>query len=101
MQNRRIIDRLLRNALSSGRVSEPTLESNSIVVLVSHVQTGRWACVLPEKLAEIFGLSTYLRAIPITTPEEVQRVGLVVADRDPLSPLTEALIFQARQLSIG
>jgi DNA-binding transcriptional LysR family regulator len=95
MQNRRIIDRLLRNA---GVVVEPTLESNSIVVLVSHVQTGRWASVMPEKLAEIFGLTTRLRAIPITNPQEVHRVGLVVADRDPLSPLTEALIVQATRL---
>ena len=55
MQNRRIINRLLNNA---GQVVQPTLESNSIVVLVSHVQTGRWACVMPEKLAEIFGLTT-------------------------------------------
>jgi DNA-binding transcriptional LysR family regulator len=101
MQNRRIIDRLLRNALPNGSVPEPpTLESNSIVVLVSHVQTGRWACVMPEKLAGIFGLSTRLRAIPINNPEEVHRVGLVVADRDPLSPLTEALIFHATKLRI-
>jgi len=101
MQNRRIIDRLLRNALPNGAVPEPpTLESNSIVVLVSHVQTGRWACVMPEKLADIFGLSTRLRAIPINNPEEVHRVGLVVADRDPLSPLTEALVFHATKLRI-
>ncbi len=95
MQNRRIIDRLLRNA---GVVAEPTLESNSIVVLVSHVQTGRWASVMPEKLAEIFGLTTRLRAIPIINPQEVHRVGLVVADLDPLSPLTEALIILATRL---
>lgn len=101
MQNRRIIDRLLRNAVPAGGVAEPTLESNSIVVLVSHVQTGRWACVMPERLADIFGLSARLRAIPINHPEEVHRVGLVVADRDPLSPLTEALLFQATKLRIA
>jgi DNA-binding transcriptional LysR family regulator len=97
MQNRRIIDRLLHTA---GIVAEPALESNSIVVLVSHVQTGRWASIMPEKLAEIFGLTASLRAIPITHPEEVHRVGLVVPDRDPLSPLTEALISEARRLQI-
>jgi DNA-binding transcriptional LysR family regulator len=97
MQNRRIIDRLLRNA---GTIAEPALESNSIVVLVSHVQTGRWASIMPEKLAEIFGLTASLRAIPITNPEEVHRVGLVVPDRDPLSPLTEALINEARRLQV-
>jgi DNA-binding transcriptional LysR family regulator len=96
MQNRRIIDRLLRNA---GVTAAPTLESNSMVVLVSHVQTGSWASIMPEKLAEIFGLTTRLRAIPIVDPEEVHRVGLVVPDRDPLSPLTSALIAEARRLA--
>ena len=95
MQNRRIINRLLTNA---GQIVEPTLESNSIVVLVSHVQTGRWACVMPEKLAEVFGLTAKLRAIPIVEPEEVRKVGLVVLDRDPLSPLTAALIAEAGRL---
>jgi DNA-binding transcriptional LysR family regulator len=97
MQNRRIIDRLLRN---NGIVAEPTLESDSIVALVSHVQTGRWACVMPEKLAEMFGLTTKLRAIPIVDPEEVHRVGLVLPDRDPLSPMTEALIAEAARLML-
>jgi DNA-binding transcriptional LysR family regulator len=95
MQNRRIIDRLLRNA---GIVAAPTLESNSIVVLVSHVQTGSWASIMPEKLAGIFDLTARLRSIPITSPEEVHRVGLVVPERDPLSPLTEALIAEAQRL---
>ena len=89
MQNRRILDRLLRNA---GVDLLPTLESNSIVVLVSHVQTGRWACVLPEKLAQIFGLTAKLRAIPIVSPEEVHTVGLVLPNREPVSPLVAALV---------
>lgn len=95
MQNRRIIDRLLSN---SGVEPNPALESNSIVVLVSHVQTGRWACVLPEKLAHIFGLTEKLRTIPIVAPEEVHLVGLVLPDREPLSPLVSALVHEAERL---
>lgn len=94
MQNRRILDRLLQNA---GVKIEPTLESNSIVVLVSHVQTGRWACILPEKLALIFGLTEKLRIIPIINPEQVHTVGLVLPDRDPLSPLAAALATLATE----
>jgi Transcriptional regulator len=40
MQNRRIIDELLRGA---GGTPQPTLESNSMIVLFAHVRTGRWA----------------------------------------------------------
>ena len=41
MQNRRIIDRALK---SVGAEAKPTLTSNSIIVLYTHVRTGRWAC---------------------------------------------------------
>jgi len=48
----------------------------------------------------LFGLTTRLRAIPIVDPEQVHHVGLVVPDREPLSPLTEALINEARRLRL-
>src|SRR3546814_5030523 len=67
MQNRRIINRLLRTA--GGGEPEPTLESNSMIVLFSHVRTGRWASVMPEKLANTLGLTEKLRSIPIVEPE--------------------------------
>ena len=54
MQNRRIIDRLLQSA---GGESRPTLESDSMILLFSHVRTGRWASVMPAKLAETLGLT--------------------------------------------
>ena len=37
--------------------STPTLESNSMILLFSHVRTGRWASVMPAKLAETLGLT--------------------------------------------
>ena len=52
MQNRRIIEQLLRQA---GADVAPTLESNSMVVLFAHVRTGKWASVMPAKLAEVLG----------------------------------------------
>ena len=97
MQNRRIIDRLLREA--GGAEPEPTLESNSMIVLFSHVRTGQWASVMPEKLAETLGLTERLRAIPIVEPDAVHTIGLVVPDRDPMSPLVAALVAEAKLLS--
>jgi len=97
MQNRRIIDKLLRDA--GGADPEPTLESNSMIVLFSHVRTGQWASVMPEKLADTLGLTERLRAIPIVEPEAVHTIGLVVPDRDPMSPLVAALMAEAKLLS--
>ena len=96
MQNRRIIDRLLKSA---GGESRPTLESDSMILLFSHVRTGRWASVMPAKLAETLGLTETLRAIPITEPEAVQTIGLVVPARSAMTPAITALVDEAKRLA--
>jgi len=96
MQNRRIIDDLLRLA---GGNSQPTLESNSVVVLFAHVRTGRWATVMPAKLAATLGLTDTIRAIPIVDPEAVHTIGLVVPAREPMTPLTAALVAEAKRVA--
>jgi DNA-binding transcriptional LysR family regulator len=96
MQNRRIIDRLLNR---TGTESRPMLESDSMILLFSHVRTGRWASVMPAKLAETLGLTETLRSIPITDPDEVHTIGLVVPEREPMTPLTAALVAEAQRLA--
>jgi DNA-binding transcriptional LysR family regulator len=96
MQNRRIIDRLLKGA---GGESRPTLESDSMILLFAHVRTGRWASVMPAKLAETLGLVDPIRAIPITDPDEVHEIGLVVPARSPMTPVTAALVAEAKRVA--
>lgn len=96
MQNRRIIDRALREA---GTEATPTLTSNSIIVLYTHVKTGRWSSVMPAKLAETLGLSDAVRIIPIVDPLVTYSIGLVVPPRDPLTPLIAALAQTARDVA--
>ncbi len=96
MQNRRIIDRLLKSA---GGESRPTLESDSMILLYSHVRTGRWASVMPAKIADTLGLTDAIRAIPIVEPEAVQTIGLVVPAREPMTPITAALVAEARRVA--
>jgi DNA-binding transcriptional LysR family regulator len=96
MQNRRIINRLLKSA---GGESRPTLESDSMILLFSHVRTGRWASVMPEKIAQTLGLSEPIRAIPILQPDAVQTIGLVVPQREPMTPTTAALVAEARRIA--
>jgi DNA-binding transcriptional LysR family regulator len=96
MQNRRIIDRLLKGA---GGESRPTLESDSMILLYSHVRTGRWASVMPAKIADTLGLTDTIHAIPITQPKAVQTIGLVVPQREPMTPITAALVTEARRLA--
>lgn len=96
MQNRRIIDGYLASA---GTEVRPTLESDSMISLFSHVLTGKWVSVMPEKLVETFGAGQTVRSIPITGPEAPPVVGLVAAHREPHTPVIGALLALARRIS--
>jgi DNA-binding transcriptional LysR family regulator len=96
MQNRRIIERLLRD---TGADPEIALESDSMILLYSHVRTGRWASVMPARLAASLGLTDVLRAIPIIEPEASHTIGLVAPVREPMTPLTAAVVAEARRVA--
>jgi DNA-binding transcriptional LysR family regulator len=97
MQNRRIINQHLEEA---GADAHPTLESNSMIVLFSHIRTGKWASIMPLNLAETFGFREPIRAIPIVEPDASHLVGMVAAFREPHTPLVSALLHEARKLAI-
>ncbi len=96
MQNRRIIDRRLHLA---GTDAVPVLESNSMIVLIAHVRTGHSASILPEVMAESLGVSEPIRSIPILETEPSPVIGLIYPHREPLLPLTTALVMAARRLA--
>ena len=96
MQNRRIIDRALKTV---GAEATPTLTSNSLLVLYTHVKTGRWASVMPAKLAETLGLADKVRSIPIVDPMVDYSIGMVIPQRDPMTPLIAALVQIAREVA--
>ncbi|MCT8998882.1 LysR family transcriptional regulator [Chelativorans intermedius] len=93
MQNRRIINRHLEEA---GARAHPTLESNSMILLFSHIRTGKWASIMPLNLAEVLGFSEPIRAIPIVEPDASHSVGVVAVEREPHTPMVSALLYQAR-----
>ncbi len=96
MQNRRIIDQHLSDADAESR---PTLESNSMTVLFSHIRTGKWASIMPLNLADTFGFVEPIRAIPIIEPDARHLVGLVATRREPHTPLVAALLEEAMALA--
>jgi DNA-binding transcriptional LysR family regulator len=97
MQNRRIIEGILR---SVGTEPSPTLESNSMIVLFSHVRTGRWASIMPAVLADTLGLTDPIRSIPIVEPDVTHEIGLVVPHREPMTALIAALVAEAQRVAI-
>lgn len=97
MQNRRIVDEAFRQA---GCAVTPQVEANSITALYSHVRYGRWPCVLPQTYGAMVGLGEALEAIPIIGPTISHSVGLVASDRDPASPLANAMMASAKKLDL-
>ncbi len=95
MQNRRILNQHLAEA---GAEAMPRITSNSVIALISHVQTGHWASVVPIKLAELFTSGSGLVAIPVT-PDARHLVGLIAALRDPHTPVLDGLLEAARRAS--
>ncbi len=96
MQNRRIIDRLFRNA----GIVKPcvVVETNSVLALIAHVCLGRWSTVVPHSFLGIFRgrHPVGTRAIPLVTAGPAsQAVGVVVSDREPLPPLASAFLSVA------
>ncbi|HEV7418090.1 MAG TPA: LysR family transcriptional regulator [Tianweitania sediminis] len=96
MQNRRIINKHLAEA---GAEVAATLESNSMIVLFSHIRTGKWASIMPLNLSGMLGFSDPIRAVPIVEPDAHHAVGLVVPQREPHTPMVSALLHEARTLA--
>ena len=98
------------------------VESNSIIALVAHVMSGKWASVVPEKLAGMFVSAGAIAAVPISGAgrgqpdgegrgypdgeglgegeDKGEPVGLVMVQREPLTPLLATLSDVARQLAV-
>jgi len=96
MQNRRIIGGHLAEA---GVSVVPGVETNSTIVLISHVLHGGWATILPVKAAEIFLADAPLRGIPIIEPDARHAVGLIAPYREPHTPVLAALLQDARRMA--
>ncbi|MGB8813894.1 MAG: LysR family transcriptional regulator [Paracoccaceae bacterium] len=96
MQNRRIVNQRLAEA---GITVAPSVESNSTITLIAHVMSGRWASVLPKKLADLFASTGKVCAVPIVAPEAEHLVGLIAAHREPHTPILAALLDVARRVA--
>jgi DNA-binding transcriptional LysR family regulator len=95
MQNRRIIDHVMAEA---GITSQPAIETNSFMGIWSFVRRGPWNGIVPEASFRGLGDTADLVSIPLVEPVHVQPIGLVLSERDPLSPVAAALLRTAREL---
>jgi DNA-binding transcriptional LysR family regulator len=97
MQNRRIIDGVFQ---SIGRAARAEMETNSILNLATHVTSGPWSSIVPRPLIDMFGLPPGALALGLEEPNAARTVGLVIADREPASPLARSFFALAPSLNI-
>lgn len=96
MQNRKTIDEVFAKLDCKVR---PTLETNSIVSMLAHVCSGAWSAILPRSVLDIIGIPFDVRVLPLTEPKVDWATGLVVNQREPRSPMIDALLAEARKIS--
>ncbi|MDQ0513145.1 LysR family transcriptional regulator [Ancylobacter amanitiformis] len=96
MQNRRIIDQVMAEA---GLASQPAIETNSFMGVWSFVRRGPWTSIVPEASFKGLGNASDLIAIELVEPVRTQPIGLVLSERDPLSPVAAALLKLVRALT--
>lgn len=90
MQNRRIVNKV---AASIGVEIGADVVSNSYLAVLSHVRHGDWASIVPHTFAGLcFGVAEDLVAVDLVEPAHTQTIGLVLSDREPLSPMSGALL---------
>lgn len=96
MQNRRIIDGIFR---SVGQAPRPAIETNSIFNLCSHAGIQGVSSIVSLQLLEFFGVPLGTRAVPLVEPEARRMIGLIIADRQPLAPLTRNLLAMSQPVA--
>jgi DNA-binding transcriptional LysR family regulator len=88
MQNRRILNGKFASAGVTPRVG---VETNSVLTLWAQVRSGSWSSVLPQPFLYLLGEPEGIRAVPLDDAEPHHTIGLVVPDREPLTPSAREL----------
>jgi DNA-binding transcriptional LysR family regulator len=97
MQNRRILDAHLAR---QGLTIVPVATADSYIALLSMVAHGGLSSIVTDSHAEFVAGGLELCVIEIADPAPPNSIGLVVLDREPLSPLSRAAFTMAESLHL-
>lgn len=97
MQNRRILNAGLG---ARGLSVEPVATADSYVALLSMVANGDLSAIITDSHSAMVKAHPDLRLIPLAGGLPPNQVGLVIIDREPLSPLARAAFAIAGKLDL-
>jgi DNA-binding transcriptional LysR family regulator len=98
MRGRRVIDDALA---TQGLQVAPQLETDSVVALLAHVRTGRWASIVPQPWIHTLGIPAGIRVLRLQRPSVTALIALVTNRAEPGSVLVRALRQTAREARMG
>jgi DNA-binding transcriptional LysR family regulator len=98
LHNRIIIDRIFS---SVGVTPKAVIETNCSLGLFAHMRSGSWLTIVPHSYFYLLGDWVFIRSIPIVNPASTATIGLVIHERDPISPAVRAFVEVAQQADIG
>lgn len=97
MRGRQLID----DALATRDLTvTPRLESDSVVALLAHVSTGRWASIVPQTWLRTVRPPAGVRVLRLDDPAVTALIALVTNAGEPGSVLARALVRTARNVPI-
>ncbi len=97
MQNRRILDARLA---ALGLALKPIVTADSYVALLAIVRQGKLCSIMPDSHAMLFDGVDWVRAVPLPDTGEPNRIGVIISDRAPMSPLAQGVLAVARDLQL-
>lgn len=97
MQNRRILDARLATL---GLALKPIVTADSYLALLSIVRQGHLCSILPDSHVRLLEGLAWAEATPLPETGEANRVGVIVSDRTPMSPLARTVLAVARDLRL-
>lgn len=97
MQNRRILD---ARVAERGHALHPRVTADSYVTLLSMVEAGPYATIVPDSYVTLLPDLGWAQVLPFEEPLASSRIGLIVLDRTPLTPAASAAIEAARAIAI-
>lgn len=98
LHNRIILDRIFAKV---GVTPQAVIETNCSLGLFAHMRTGNWLTIVPHSYFYLLGDWVFIRSIPIVNPETTATIGLVIHERDPISPAVRAFVEIAQQAGIS
>ncbi|MEV0672753.1 LysR family transcriptional regulator [Mycobacterium sp. NPDC050441] len=95
MRGRQLLDDALAEC---GLAPSPQLEADSVVSLLAHVGTGRWASIVGRNWLRTLRPPAEVRVVPLNDPSVTATVALVTSATEPGSVLARALVEAAQQV---